>query len=663
MKKILAVLLCLCMFVGCAFAEPAGYQAHVTVNYQGENLADVIAQIAQDEDGCAQLSFNGTIDGEAQNVFLQIGKDALVLGSDGEYVQIDYATLIEALKDALPEVLGEEGMMIVGALYYLFTDFEQDKPVFEELLQNEASRLVNLAMAQGIITVSLSGEVTIEADQDQLLELVKAYIQALSEDDAVFAKLAGTKLWGYLGLSQNGANEQAYVAQLSKNIADYKFDGSFRFYIKAVLQTRTGDIDALIQFSYLDKCDLSFTAKTEGGKVKLTLAGSIEEAIIDAACDIDETGLAFTANVHDDKGNNLDAAYTLALDGSVLGCECSYAGTIEGDEFAFTGTASFDFGSYAFKEDAKLVYNGYTTTLKTSLDCVNGLDYALETDMLGTFNAVYAKANAQKTEYGFAANANVDAVLHGQNVDDLFALDLLMTDDRLNLTSHLKGIDLNQFNYGNVYTKNIYDAKLELNLDTFEVDAALTLEDATYTLKGTISGDIYTLVLAQNNYTLGTAELTLTPGKPAIYNILFGDLTVKLYDGTVITRTTAMSDKLISCVYTITTGGRTQTIEIGLRDKSEGGRYNYEAYVSSQGMEYNAGVVFEQGAELIYGEFYVNMVMGTMVRNMIDVIVELTPINETPAHASGYPMPKDTLQSMLTYGLKEIRKTLRRAFR
>ena len=218
MKKVLALVLSLCMLLSCvAFAEN-GVSGHVKVDVQGETQVDYSFSVAQDEDGCYQLSANGTAAGNAQDIFLQIGKEALVLGSQGEFAQISYQDLIAALKEALPKVLTEEQLMAVGVIYYLFTGFKDDMQIANGVLSNELNRLLAIAMQQGVISYTREG-IVFEANLDQLFSLFKAYVAALAQDPAVLQTLSETQLWSLLKLSENGEQEQAYLASFSEQVA------------------------------------------------------------------------------------------------------------------------------------------------------------------------------------------------------------------------------------------------------------------------------------------------------------------------------------------------------------------------------------------------------------------------------------------------------------
>ena len=126
MKKLISVLLSLCMLLSCAaFAE--GFQAHVTVSEMGKTQYDITASLQTDEDGCIQVSIDGLAEDDPISAFIQVGAEALVLGSEGEYAQIDYDTFVAALQNVLPETLTDDQLMVIGLIYYAVTGLQDEQ--------------------------------------------------------------------------------------------------------------------------------------------------------------------------------------------------------------------------------------------------------------------------------------------------------------------------------------------------------------------------------------------------------------------------------------------------------------------------------------------------------------------------------------------------------
>ena len=71
MKKLISIVLSLCMLFSCVAYAQSGITAHIKVDTQGENVVDYTVSVAEDEDGCIQITANGTADGETQDIFLQ----------------------------------------------------------------------------------------------------------------------------------------------------------------------------------------------------------------------------------------------------------------------------------------------------------------------------------------------------------------------------------------------------------------------------------------------------------------------------------------------------------------------------------------------------------------------------------------------------------------
>ena len=207
MKKVLALVLTLCLLVMSVSALAEGVFMRVTASSQGKTELDLSLKALTDEDGCYQFTLDGFSGEDAVKAFFQIGKDALVLGDGNQLVRIDYDKLLSAAQTALDKTLTAEEKTVLDVIYYLFTDFEDDMQIVQGLLSTEAMRLVSVMMMQGMIRYS--GDVILfEADQDQLVEAFKAYIAAVANDASVFATLSTTKAWQLLGLSADGSAEQ-----------------------------------------------------------------------------------------------------------------------------------------------------------------------------------------------------------------------------------------------------------------------------------------------------------------------------------------------------------------------------------------------------------------------------------------------------------------------
>ena len=96
MKKLLAILLTLCMLVGMAgIAEGGKVTAQVT--YMGNSLADVIATWNTDEEGCAQFGVNGKVMGTVLDVLAQVGANSIVIASGEQAYEITAENLGKAL--------------------------------------------------------------------------------------------------------------------------------------------------------------------------------------------------------------------------------------------------------------------------------------------------------------------------------------------------------------------------------------------------------------------------------------------------------------------------------------------------------------------------------------------------------------------------------------
>ena len=706
MKKVLALVLSLCMLLSCAAYAESGITGQLKVDVQGQTQADYTFSLAQDEDGCLQLSLNGN----GTDVFAQIGKEAAVIGSNGEFAQINYQELLAALQNALPQALTEEQMMAVSVIYYLFTGLEGDLQIASEVLSNELTRLLGIGMQQGVITYSREGLV-IEANEDQLLALVKAYVAALAQDPTALAKLSQTQLWSLLKLSENGVQEQSYLTALNEQVASLELPEAISLYVKAVIgmddsftldvdfenaestEFKTLNIDAAVKEG---TAEFTVAATSDyGDNVNLTAnIGATEDGAATATCNVTVT------NEEDGVNMTMNSTATVSADGKIVSDTTlkldSYI-SAEMEEHLIADTAAKEI---SWTLDGTMGAEGQQATISADFaaDETNGLYASLYvTDPDGVRNGLSITGNAQTNEYGAQANLNMDLVVDGQPIDGIFTCEAVLS-DVIDIHAHLNSIrsDVDvQYNdkwssytvryndlfSGRQYTYaskdeyeanpdsyaeglyNIFNLDASLNLENAKLDAALTYEGHTLALEGAASADAYTLIATADGEVIATAVQQLLPGQPVLNSLLLGQLTVELYNGIKVVRTTKVADNTVSWLFTVTNAnGETQEIEVGIRNKSDADTQNYELFLAAQGMEYDVGVVFEQSSEKIFVELYLNMVSGGFNMNYLDATLTLQPITEAPAHVTGQPIPQSYLEQLLVSVLSQISRELDRAF-
>ena len=666
MKKLISIVLSLCMLFSCVAYAQSGITAHIKVDTQGENVVDYTVSVAEDEDGCIQITANGTADGETQDIFLQIGKTALVLGSQGENVQINYEDLIAALQNALSQTLTEEQMMVLSILYYCFTGLEGDLQIVGSLAEDELTRLVNVGMQLGVISYSREG-IVFEADQDQLLSLVKAYAASLAGDSKVFETLSTTQLWSLLGLSENGVNEQAAFAEAIKSLDEVEMPDTFTLYIKAVI-ANTGSITLDVDFALTDgSANLALDAAFDGSTLEMSVNGFADDATIEAKCTAvfgDNTiEIAESYAVKSEKEDiDVTGSYTAGISEGKIDIES----TMNGTESGATVDANVTFHADCEEKEivgkatinAEAQGQSVSVNAECSLDEVNGLYGAIEVQMPdGQKNGIYVKGNAQQTEYGYEADLTCDMIVNGQPVDGVFALNIVLS-DVVKIHAHAMKLDGKD-----AFQTNLFDFDLTLNTENAKLDAALTYEGHTLSLDGTLSEDAYTLTAKADDEVLATAVQELLPGRSIEESLILGKLTIDLYDGTHITRTTNMTQDTISWLFVVTDkNGETEELEIGLRNLTQGDRFHYEIFATYGGSTVTVGLVFEDMGEEAFMELYVDNAQGQQTVRMLDAQLELSIIEEAPAHAEGMVIPQSAIEQLLVPLLKELSEEINDAF-
>ena len=87
MKKIMAVLLSLCLLIGSVgFAQTD--TVHGSLTYMGQSLADILAQFGQDDDGCYQFRLKGNVQDQLLDLAAQFDQQTLVIGSGDQMYEI-----------------------------------------------------------------------------------------------------------------------------------------------------------------------------------------------------------------------------------------------------------------------------------------------------------------------------------------------------------------------------------------------------------------------------------------------------------------------------------------------------------------------------------------------------------------------------------------------
>ena len=209
-----------------------------------------------------------------------------------------------------------------------------------------------------------------------------------------------------------------------------------------------------------------------------------------------------------------------------------------------------------------------------TFDKTNGLYFGFESvGPDGVKNALYLNANAQTDEYGAQANLSLEAIVKGEPLEicELNAvvsetltvhaeLNSLRSDTKVQHTegSSFYWVSYNDllFGYQNEFPSeseysekadsytdgayNVFTFDCKLNMENAKLDAEIDYGGQSVAIDGTLSADAYTVIVNVNGMVLATAVQQLLPGQDFRTSLLMGELTITLYDGRVINRTTVI---------------------------------------------------------------------------------------------------------------------------
>ena len=639
MKKILAVVLSLCMLFGCVGFAANGGRIHTTVTYQGQSLADLLAEFGYDTDGCTQLSLSGQVQQQMLDLFFQIGQNSLVVGSGEELYEITSEALGQAVANIAKDYIGEENMAMIGAAIGYFTQggFEADKPILTYVLQNEVMRIAGIAQQNGIVTVAEDGTVTIEADEAALQALVAAYLADLAKDDNAFARISSTQLWALLKLSEGGVQEKAILSQLAAQVAQANL--GVKFYVLAVILP-TGSFDLTLTLADEATVDLSVKAGyaenifvldlTEAvNGVSLSLVADTEDKSISYAVVTPEAEVNAVINIGD---NGAVSMYETALANTGNGwVKAEVEETVDPSNVAFSYSALIDFG--ADKDSLERVAN-----INVSFDMQNFLrGEAYIVPMNTTFSlAAYPESN------GFTAY--LDVAPNGEAAKDLFRLEV-KAGAQIEAYAVLRNYD-----FSTAEITDIFELEASVDLATAAVEGVLALGDGrVFVLTGAIDENaVYTLTLSMNGMEMAVASLAIDPERGLGYSLLMGDLIVKLYDGTEITRTTELTDDALTMTINVTKNGQTQTYTAGLRPiREESDIVGYELFLGNGQMEYVLGFLYHTSDSKFDFQAYLKLVAGPSEMEMGRVTFEYEEIDVPGAHVTGTELPAEQVEQIL----------------
>ena len=663
MKKLLAVLLSLCLLIGCIGFAENGAKLHGTVTVQGQTLADVLAQFGMDEDGCYVLDLDGSVQGQMIDFLLQVGQQSIVLASGGQAYEITAENLGEALMNVAKSKIGDARFSKLLALVSYFTEggFEADQQTLASVAQNEIQRLTALAMANRLVAVAEDGTVTISINETNLFNFIKAYLNGLAADSAVFAQLSTTQLWAIAELSEGGVREQQAVAAAAAQLENLNTDG-VTFSLLAVISPN-GIVDASFDFAN-SKGTVAAKLTFDGQSLNLTADIDIDGETMTFALTANEYGFSYTL-----RSDAMDASYSLTYDNGVITIysESVAANPAINGYLVGYGTAVIDTANVSFFEEATLSYRDTKDALTSdvimsatvSFDRQNGFDLKaqlyyneLTKETFPEEITVEAYLKPIQTAQGQGVKANLSAVVGDKAYDDIFDFELIVG-NVISLTSVLNKFD------GEEMTP-IYQFAAAVDPATVSFKGTLAIEQGTFELNGAMDeNNNYTITFSMNGMTMGVATLAIDPRMGLGYALLAGDMTISLYNGTVITRTAEMREDGLDWTITISSNGQEQVYKLGFTfgDSADGGKY-IEAYLSNGLMKYVANARYTEKANGMDAEFKVTMISGGNSVEILSVKLEGEEINTPFSHISGEIVPVEQLEQMINSLIRQAEKKL-----
>lgn len=648
MKKIMAVLLSLCLLIGSVgFAQTATVQGSLT--YMGQSLADILAQIGQDDDGCYQFRLKGNVQDQLLDIAAQLSEQSVVFGSGDQMYEITAENLGIALMNVAKAQLGEETVAMIAAAYAYYTQggFEADSQVLSQVLQNEIMRVVMLAQTNGIVTVAEDGTVTIHATEENLLATVKGYLASLAEDANVFALLASTQAWSMLGLSENGENERQAVAGVAAQLENVSIQG-VDLELLAVVNP-TGTVDASLTLVIENSLDLSVKAMYDGASFSASVVESaLESEPITASIVYADGALSITAHAEE-----LDYNYNLRMDGSKI--------TIAWDETVAQDTNCVHVAVNEVIDTEAMTLNGEMTLgMGETLDEIEETMYATITfDMVNGFEekvivyplemtaVAYAKPIA--TEQGNGIKVNMSATQGEIEMNDIFDLELIVG-QTISLTSELN-------DYMNDGTKeNVYQLACALDPASLAIQGMLATEDGTYEVAGALGEDhVYTLSLSMNGLEMAKATLAVDPEMGLGYSLLMGELHVTLYDGTEIVRTAEMYDNGVEYTLTITSNGITQTYKASVTTGMlEDGTQYIEVSFGNDAMSYVLDAFYTGKDNGFDAELKLVAMMGEAMNELADLKLSFELSDEDLPRLSGTQLSAEQIEQIINSLIEQL---------
>ena len=534
MKRLISLLLILALLCGIPAMGENAWSAKSHLKLDGQMIYDLLALLGMDSEGRLALDLSGAVEGDEGQAMLRLGKDALTASDGQNSYTLNYAGFLDAFTNGLtkrldPQTLAAIGAVSMGIQYVKDGGAEADLKILASVLETEANRFASLTQQMGILTLSPAGDIHIEAAADDLLLLVKEYLNALIADDLPFAQIESTRLWELTGLKESGFTLKQPLEELKgklKQITTLGTDAKLTLDLRA-----SGTADALITGTIENVfCKLSASYNGRKAVLDVNLTDGNETATVTAYAENGRFGYAIDDTKIDDPDYRYERSLDVTAKNGVYSLDESSTTEITQFKQSSTRRLQLDLNreSFLYQTDTDTGFfdiPSKRSTVSISADKKNGLDlyYKLESDDSITGEL---EVKAGMTRDGFQANALVTISEDGTAVTPL-SFDLKIGDE-CTLELQYSDFDSNSQLVPVVSVSAkllpetmVLDASAEVNTDYYRGGKILK-----YRLSGKMNagGSAYELELTGNGTLLMQGSLDMIPGKSFAESLLTGNL-------------------------------------------------------------------------------------------------------------------------------------------
>ncbi len=213
--RVFSMLLALIMLLGMA-ATAETERITFALNGSEGLLMDGVLTAGYDEDGCEQYAFESSLLGKW---LVQFDGYDLVFGGDmmGGHYAITMQDLATALENA-SNILSMQDMTeaeIAMMEYMNSPAYQADVEMVSLILAGEVNRIASIAQEMGLVAIYENGDLVINVNRDNLLQMVVSYLNALASDEEVLSAFVGLEFFKVQGLGVEVNKDQIVIEILN----------------------------------------------------------------------------------------------------------------------------------------------------------------------------------------------------------------------------------------------------------------------------------------------------------------------------------------------------------------------------------------------------------------------------------------------------------------